>query len=38
MQQIIASWVEAIRIPAAINSNSISPYSPSYCAKNIPSK
>lgn len=38
MQPIIASWVEAIRIPAAIDSNSISPYSPSHHAKNIPSK
>lgn len=38
MQQIIASRVEAIRIPTAISSNSISPYSPSHCANNIPSK
>lgn len=38
MQQIIASWLEAIRIPAAINKNNISPYSPSHWAKSIPSK
>lgn len=38
MQQIIASWVETIRIQVAINNDNISLYSPSYYAKNIPSK